>query len=286
MRWEGRERSQNVEDRRGMRGPIVGGSIITVIIGLIITVMNGGDPMKLLQQLLQQPPAQAGRGELAGEPDAPRPDDPLAEFSSVILRDTELVWRELFPKISGGQAYQDAGLVIYDARVDTRGCGSASSQVGPFYCGADGKVYIDLQFFNELQTKFKAPGEFACAYVIAHEVGHHVQNLLGLLEQVQRKQDNQLSVRLELQADFLAGVWAHHAQKKFKILEEGDVESGLNAAKAVGDDTIMKNAGVRPVPDAFTHGTAAQRMRWFALGMKTGDPRRMNDLFELPYEEL
>jgi predicted metalloprotease len=197
-----------------------------------------------------------------------------------------VVWQDLFPKISGGQPYQDAGLVIYDARVDTRGCGSASSSAGPFYCGGDGKVYIDLSFFEELQTKFKAPGEFACAYVIAHEVGHHVQNLLGLLSKVQRQQDNELSVRLELQADFLAGVWAHHAQRKMKILEEGDIESGLNAAKAVGDDTIMKNAGVRPVPDAFTHGTSAQRMRWFTLGLKTGDPSRMNDLFELPYEEL
>lgn len=242
--------------------------------------------MKFLQQQAQQPAANAGNDGQAAQPGAPRPDDAIAEFSSIILRDTEVVWKELFPQISGGQPYREAGLVLFDGRVDTRGCGSASSQVGPFYCGADGKVYIDLAFFNELQTKFKAPGEFACAYVIAHEVGHHVQNLLGLLEQVQRKQDNQLSVRLELQADFLAGVWANHAQKKFNILEEGDIESGLNAAKAVGDDTIMKNAGVRPVPDAFTHGTSAQRMRWFVLGLKTGDASRMNELFELPYEEL
>lgn len=285
MRWEGREKSRNVEDRRGMRGPIVGGSILTVIIGLIITVLSGGDPMQLIQQQLQQAPA-AKVGKGAQEPGAPRPDDTLADFSSTVLRDTELVWRELFPQISGGQPYRDAGLVLYDGRVDTRGCGSAGSSAGPFYCGGDGKVYLDLSFFEELRTKFKAPGEFACAYVIAHEVGHHVQNLLGLLDKVQRQKDNQLLVRLELQADFLAGVWAHHAQRKFDILEEGDIVAGINAAQAVGDDTIMKNAGVRPVPDSFTHGTSAQRKRWFTLGLKTGDPRRMNDLFELPYEEL
>jgi predicted metalloprotease len=165
--------------------------------------------------------------------------------------------------------------------------------VGPFYCGGDSKVYIDLSFFKELQTKFKAPGEFAMAYVIAHEVGHHIQNQIGLLGQVQRKQQqvpqaesNRLLVRLELQADFLAGVWAHHAQRMKGILESGDVESGIRAAAAVGDDTIMKNAGRRVVLDAFTHGSASQRMRWFVLGLETGDLSRMNDTFELPYEEL
>lgn len=283
MRWEGREGSKNVEDRRGMRGPVIGGSIITVIIGLIITIMNGGDPMKLLQQLQQQPAANVGANP--GKPGT-RPDDKLAEFCSVILKDTELVWDRLYPQISGGDEYQHAGLVYYDHRVDTQGCGNASSAAGPFYCGGDGKVYIDLSFFEELRTKFKAPGEFAMAYVIAHEVGHHVQNQLGLLQKVQQRQDNKLLIRLELQADFLAGVWAHHAQKERKILEEGDIESGLKAANAVGDDTIMKNAGIRPVPDSFTHGTSAQRMHWFMLGLKTGDARRMNDLFELPDEEL
>jgi uncharacterized protein len=288
MRWEGRERSQNVDDRRGMKGPAVGGGILVIIVGAIIALLNGANPLGVVmnaQQQIQQQQQQAPVGLEEGER-GPRADDKLAEFCSVVMRDTEKVWEEIFPKLSGGQPYQPATLVLYDARVETRGCGNASSSAGPFYCGGDGGVYIDLSFFNELQTKFKAPGEFACAYVIAHEVGHHVQNLLGMLKQVQRQQDNQMLVRLELQADFLAGVWAHHAQKKFKILEEGDIESGINAAQQVGDDTIMKNAGVRPVPDSFTHGTSQQRMRWFVLGLKTGDPRRMNDLFELPYDEL
>lgn len=291
MRWQGREKSKNVEDRRGLKGPVVGGGLLIVIIGAIFALLNGGNPLQIFQQVGVQLQQQGAAGK-ADPAQGPRPDDKLAEFSSVVFKDTEDVWNRLFPA-TFQQPYKEPGLVLFNGRVETRGCGVASSGVGPFYCGGDGKVYIDLSFFDDLQTKFKAPGEFACAYVIAHEVGHHVQNLLGILGKVQNEQrrlpeveSNRLLVRLELQADFLAGVWAHHAQRMKGILESGDIESGIKAAAAVGDDTIMRNAGRHPVPDAFTHGTSAQRMRWFMLGLETGDPNKMMDLFDLPYESL
>jgi len=292
MRWQGREQSKNVEDRRGMKGPVMGGGLLIVIIGAILALLNGANPLQIFQQVgvqLQQQAPAGGPGDVAN---GPRPDDKLAEFSSVIMKDTEDVWNRIFPA-AFQQPYKEPGLVLFDGRVETRGCGAASSAVGPFYCGGDSKVYIDLSFFNDLQTKFKAPGEFACAYVLAHEVGHHVQNLLGILGKVQNQQrqlpqleSNRLLVRLELQADFLAGVWAHHAQRMKGILESGDIESGINAAGAVGDDTIMRNAGRNPVPDAFTHGTSAQRTRWFLLGLETGDLNKLMDPFDLPYEDL
>jgi predicted metalloprotease len=292
MRWQGREGSKNVEDRRGLKGPVVGVSFLIVIIGAIIALMNGANPLQVVQQVGLEMRQQQGAAGTAQSSTDPRADDALAEFSSVVFKDLEDVWSQVYPK-AFKKPYQEPGLVLYDGHVETRGCGAASSAVGPFYCGGDSKVYIDLSFFKELQTKFKAPGEFAMAYVIAHEVGHHIQNQIGLLGQVQRKQQqvpqaesNRLLVRLELQADFLAGVWAHHAQRMKGILESGDVESGIRAAAAVGDDTIMKNAGRRVVLDAFTHGSASQRMRWFVLGLETGDLSRMNDTFELPYEEL
>ncbi|MBX3421730.1 MAG: zinc metallopeptidase [Pirellulaceae bacterium] len=293
MRWQGREGSKNVEDRRGLRGPVMGGGLLIVIIGAIFALLSGANPLQVMQQVgvqLQQQNA----GQLAddADPHGQRPDDTLAEFSSVVFKDLEDVWNSLFPE-HFNRPYQMPGLVLYDGNVETRGCGVAGSAVGPFYCGGDSKVYIDLSFFNELQTRFKAPGEFACAYVIAHEVGHHVQNQIGWLEKVQREQQtlskvesNRLLVRLELQADFLAGVWAHHAQRMKGILESGDVESGLRAAAAVGDDTIMRNAGQRVVLDAFTHGSSEQRMKWFSLGLRTGDLNHLMDMFELPYDEL
>ncbi len=289
MRWEGREGSDNVDDRRGKGGgaaPVMGGGILVLIIGALITYLSGGNPLEFLVDQAQNQGQQAvGVGQ--GDPQAgPREDEPLFQMSRVILKDTEEVWKRLYPKISRGQPYREPTLVTYDARVKTEGCGNAGAQAGPFYCGADNSVYIDLSFFKELEEKFNAPGEFAFAYVIAHEVGHHVQNQLGLLSQVQRQKSNEMSVRLELQADFLAGVWAHHAQKQYQILEPGDIESGMNAAKQVGDDMIMKNAGVRPVPENFTHGSSAQRVKWFTLGLKTGDPSKMMDLFDLPYEAL
>lgn len=290
MRWEGREGSDNVDDRRGQGGrgaPMVGGGILFLIIGAIITYLAGGDPLNFLMQNAGQQGQQAAvDADVGGRDKGSREDDKQFQFSKVILKDTEIVWGELFPKISGGRPYRPPTLVVYDGRVETRGCGGADSSVGPFYCPADSEVYLDLSFFEELSEKFHAPGDLARAYVIAHEVGHHVQNELNILLPTQRTQDNEQSVRLELQADFLAGVWAHHAQKKFNSLEPDDIKSGLNAAKQVGDDTIMKNAGVRPRPERFTHGTADQRARWFGLGLKTGDPRRMNDLFDLPYDQL
>lgn len=286
MRWQGRESSTNVEDRRGMRkaAPMMGGGLLFIVIGALITYLMGGNPAQFVQQQVEQQKQQAAQVEQLA--DGPREDEPLFQMSSVVLRDTEVVWQKLFPTIANGRPYNKPKMVIYDANVETRGCGEATSAAGPFYCGADDTVYIDLAFFKELRTRFKAPGEFACAYVIAHEVGHHVQNELGLLREVQMQRDNKTLVRLELQADFLAGVWAHHAHKQFQILEPGDIESGINAAKQVGDDTIMKNAGIRPVPDSFTHGTSEQRMRWFVYGLKTGEPHRMNECFDLPYEQL
>jgi uncharacterized protein len=201
------------------------------------------------------------------------------------------VWNEMFRK-QLGKDYPEPQLVLFSGS-DRSGCGFASAATGPFYCPNDQRVYIDLQFFNELETRFKAAGDFAQAYVIAHEVGHHIQNQLGILNQLHSKQGrvseteyNQMSVRVELQADFLAGVWAHHAQKMKNILEPGDLEEALGAAQAVGDDTLQKRGQGHVVPDSFTHGTSAQRARWFRLGFETGDLARMKDLFNLSYSQL
>ncbi len=253
MRWEGREESENVRDRR--RSPVsggmaVGGGLGMLILALIIAFM-GGDPRALLEQAGPQPQA-AGGGEVAVSPQDEakfKAQEPLVRFVKVVLKDTEDVWTHLSPEI--GQMvknrqfqYKKPSLEIFNGSTTSR-CGAASSAVGPFYCPADETVYIDLDFFTELQQRFKAPGDFAMAYVIAHEVGHHVQNQVGLSAQVQRKQaslsqaeGNQWSVRLELQADYLAGVWAHHAQKMKDILERGDLEEALNAASRIGDDVL------------------------------------------------
>ena len=295
MRWQGRAGSSNVEDRRGMKGPAMvgGGGLAIIVIGAIIAFLNGQPPQQIAQQVgerLQQQQAQQGAGPdnevLIAE------QQELEDFSRVVLKDTEDVWNELFPRLVG-KAYQEPKLVLYDGNVSTQGCGSATSAVGPFYCPADLKVYLDLSFFDQLKTQFRAPGDFACAYVIAHEVGHHVQNLLGLSLDVQRKQAqmsqkdaNQLSVRLELQADFLAGVWAHHANKTKQILEEGDIAEAINAAQQIGDDTLQREQTGRVVPDAFTHGTAKQRIYWFTRGIKSGDLQDLQLPFELDYDEL
>lgn len=273
MKWQGRRQSSNVEDRRSMGGPrmAVGGGAGLLIL-VVIVILLGGNPQALLQGLPQGPGGPAG----GGGPVASTPEDEArAEFVSVVLADTEDVWRELFA--SRGDAYVEPSLVLFRDGVRS-GCGMAGSEVGPFYCPADSKVYIDLGFFDELAGRFDAPGDFAQAYVIAHEVGHHVQHLMGITEQVERQRGrlseaemNELSVRLELQADFLAGVWAHHAQQTKGILEPGDIEEGLGAASAVGDDTIQRRTQGRVVPDSFTHGTAEQRVRWFRRGFQTGD---------------
>ena len=280
MRWEGRRESGNVDDRRrgfGRGGAALGGGGALII--LVIALLSGGDPSALLRQL----DPGSSRAPSAGQ-------DELKRFVAVVLADTEDVWHEQFKK--QGRSYREPKLVLFSGRVDTA-CGFAGSAVGPFYCPPDDHGYIDLEFFEELRARFQAPGDFAQAYVVAHEVGHHVQKLLGISDKVhaQRRklpeaEANKLSVRQELQADFLAGVWAHHAQKTKKILEPGDVDEALRAANAIGDDRLQRQAKGTVVPDSFTHGTSAQRMRWFRLGLETGDFQRREELFTLPYEKL
>ncbi len=269
MRWEGRRRSENVEDRRGLgggRGIALGGGLGTLVL-VVVIVLLGGDPMQFLQQ-------QGGSSGPAVEAPSSPEDERAVAFVQAVLGTTEDVWNEEFSRM--GRTYQEPKLVLFSGGVQS-GCGFAGSQVGPFYCPADRTVYIDLTFFRELHQRFGAPGDFAQAYVIAHEVGHHVQNLLGISTQVHQAQQrvgkaeaNELSVRLELQADFLAGMWARKSQQKFRdFLEEGDLEEAFNAARAIGDDTLQKQAQGHVVPDSFTHGTSAQRMRWFKKGLQS-----------------
>ncbi len=239
------------------------GGIGSVIV-LVLALLMGADPMALLQQNAPQ-----GQGVVNPA------EEERKEFVSVVLADTEAVWHKLFNRM--GRTYDEPKLVLFRGRVESA-CGLASSAVGPFYCPADRNVYVDLEFFEELQRRFGAPGDFAQAYVIAHEVGHHVQNLLGTSDRVHQQHGrlskaeyNQLSVRLELQADFLAGVWAHHASRMRNMLEEGDIEEAIRAAEAIGDDRLQKRAQGYVVPDSFTHGTSAQRARWFRRGFESGD---------------
>ncbi len=292
MRWEGRRESENVRDRRAMSPAAVGGGGLVVIIALILAMVFGGNPQQFLQQLENQ----GGPGGAAVAPAEVNPEEEqLAKFVKVVLADTEDVWNDLFPKLIG-KPYQEPTLDLFRNGTDSA-CGRASSAVGPFYCPGDNTVYLDLGFFEEMKTKFKAPGDFACAYVIAHEVGHHVQNLLGLSSEVSALQAKaeragdpveakRLSVRLELQADLLAGVWAHHAHQSKQILESGDIAEAINAAQAIGDDTLQRQTQGRVVPDAFTHGSSAQRIRWFTHGLKSGNLEDIQLLFETPYEEL
>jgi len=271
MRWNDRRLSDNVEDRRGgggMRTLGVGGGIGGVII-VVLALLFNRNPQQVLQQVQQ------GSGGTAQSEKVTASSDENARFASTVLADTEDVWTKLFNDMH--KHYRDPGMVIY-SDIDQSGCGSAQAAMGPFYCPADEKVYLDLSFFNEMEQRFHVVGDFAMAYVIAHEVGHHVQNLLGITKKMDamrsrlsEEEYNKLSVKLELQADFLAGVWAHHAQKMQNILEEGDIEEALNAASAVGDDKLQKAAQGYVVPDAFTHGTSAQRMRWFKKGFESGD---------------
>ncbi|MGC8642282.1 MAG: KPN_02809 family neutral zinc metallopeptidase [Isosphaeraceae bacterium] len=276
MRWQNEEQSENVEDRRGMSpGPLaIGGGIGTVVIVLLVSLITGADPRALLQQVARvQPPA---RQRQAGPVNARPEEERQAKLVGATLHMTEDVWSDIFAQ--AGKRYEKPKLVLFRHQVQTEGCGFADTAVGPFYCPGDHKVYIDLAFYEELARRFKAPGEFAQAYVIAHEVGHHVQNLLGISERVSslqrranRIEANQLSVRLELQADYLAGVWANHAEKMKHILEEGDIEAALNAAARIGDDALQKQARGYVVPDSFTHGTSAQRVKWFRKGLVSGD---------------
>lgn len=279
MDWGNGRRSTNVEDRRGMRvsTPLVGGGIGTIVLALLVAFL-GGDPSVVLQQGAdnRSQPAPVDQPQVKG----PSTRDEMADFVSVVLADTEDTWKELFRQ-SGG-TYVEPKLVLFSDAVKSA-CGRASSAVGPFYCPSDQKVYIDLAFYRDLQTKYNAPGDFAQAYVVAHEVGHHVQNLLGVSDKVRslqsrasRTEANQLSVRLELQADCFAGVWGHHAQRSRQILEQGDVEEALNAASSIGDDRLQGQSKGSVSPESFTHGSSEQRVRWFKRGLETGDPEQCN----------
>ncbi len=272
MRWQGMRKSDNVEDRRGIGGKqlAVGGGLGGLVIALLFMLL-GGNPDEVLQNI-QSGPAETAAA--SGQPLSEK-DKEMGDFVSVILADTESVWDDVFSQ--AGKTYERPKLVLFSGQTSS-GCGFASAASGPFYCPGDGRVYLDLDFFAEMQRKLGAPGDFALAYVIAHEVGHHVQNQLGVSERVMSQQRrlsevefNRLMVRMELQADFLAGVWAHYAQRTRGFIEEGDIEEGMNAASAVGDDRIMRQSQGYVVPDAFTHGTSEQRVRWFTLGFKTGD---------------
>ncbi|HEX5816113.1 MAG TPA: neutral zinc metallopeptidase [Methylomirabilota bacterium] len=274
MRWAGGRRSRNIEDRRGMGVPlgVVGGGLGTVVV-LLLALFFGLDPGAILS---------TGDPELSVPSGAPpstsAPADRQADFVSVVLADTEDTWAVLFREMN--REYIPPKLVLFRTAAQSA-CGLAGSAVGPFYCPSDRRVYLDLDFFRELGERFRAPGDFAQAYVIAHEVGHHVQALLGITERVAvmqqrtpRREANALSVRVELQADCLAGVWAYHANESRQLLEEGDVEEGLRAAAAIGDDRLQRQAQGQVTPDSFTHGTSAQRSRWFKRGFDTGEMRR------------
>ncbi len=283
MQWLGRRGSTNVEDRRGMSGGglAAGGGIVGVIVYLIYSFLGGGDVDP--SQIPQLSPQTNNSRTLS--PEEQKEDDNRAEFVKVVLADTEDVWNKLFQE--NGSQYQEPILVLFRDAVQSA-CGSASAASGPFYCPGDNKLYIDLSFYQDLQQKLNAPGDFAMAYVVAHEVGHHIQNLNGTAEKMQRLRSrvneteaNRYSVMMELQADFLAGVWAHHAQKMKNILDEGDIDEALNAANAIGDDRLQKQSTGQVVPDAFTHGTSAQRMYWFKKGYTTGDIKQ-GDTFSDP----
>ena len=275
MRWRGERESENVEDRRGMSGGgriAIGGGLGTLVI-IVLALLFGVDPQRLLQQIPTDTPPPASSGSRSSNPE----EEELKKFVSVVLGKTEDVWQDIFQK--SGKQYREPTLVLFTDQVQSA-CGMGSAASGPFYCPGDQKVYIDLSFYEELRRRFRSPGDFAQAYVIAHEVGHHVQKLLGISDRVDAMQQrmsevdaNKLSVRLELQADFFAGVFARYVQKQ-GLLEEGDIEEALTAASAIGDDAIQRQTSGQVVPDSFTHGTSEQRLRWFRKGFDTGDIRQ------------
>ncbi len=273
MRWRGQRESENIEDRRGMSrgGMAIGGGLGSIVV-LIIALLLGADP----RQLLEQAPVDQVPGTETSRQTNPEEEE-LKSFTRVVLASTEDVWTDIFRQAGGN--YRQPTLVLFTDQVSSA-CGQAGASVGPFYCPGDEKLYLDFSFFRDLQSRFRAPGDFAQAYVIAHEVGHHVQRLLGTMDRVNTAQRqrgeaeaNALSVRLELQADFLAGVWAHYAQRK-GLLEQGDIEEALGAASAVGDDRLQRAAQGYVVPDSFTHGSSEQRVRWFRHGLESGDIRQ------------
>ena len=281
MLWKGRRESTNVEDRRGIGGGglAVGGGLGGIVL-LVVALLFGVDPRQLMEQ---QPAGGPSAGTQTSRSANPQEEE-LKQFTTVVLAETEDVWNDIFRQ--NGRQYREPTLVLFTEQVRSA-CGNASAAVGPFYCPGDQKVYIDLTFFRELHSKFRAPGDFAQAYVIAHEIGHHVQQLLGTSGKVSamqaragEAQANQLSVRLELQADFYAGVWAHYAQKR-GIIQPGDFEEALRAASAIGDDKLQRESQGYVVPDSFTHGSSEQRARWFRRGLETGDIRQ-GDTFNTP----
>jgi len=284
MRWEGNRQSDNVEDRRS--GGFAGGGrrlgIGSIAIALVASYFLGVNPMTVLNILGGgQPPDTA-----SAPAQRPPADDRMAQFVSTVLADTEDVWKDVFAQ--GGASYQDPKLVLFRGATPTA-CGQGQAAMGPFYCPPDRKVYIDLDFYETLQNRLGAPGDFAQAYVIAHEVGHHVQNLLGITQRMEQARErvsqveyNALSVRLELQADCLAGVWAHHAQASRQLLEQGDVEEAMNAAAKIGDDALQRAGGGAVVPESFTHGSSAQRQRWFSTGLQYGSVKRCDTFAARP----
>lgn len=288
MNLNGRRSSNNVDDRRGrggMGGKIAGGGIVGLIIAAVVTWLSGGNPLSVISGAMSSD--QFGQTEQTYQPTAE--DQELEDFSRRILAGTEDVWTKLFRE--QGLEYESPTMVLYDGTT-TSACGGADASVGPFYCSADRSLYIDLSFFRNMRSTLGADGDFAYAYVIAHEVGHHVQNLLGTLQKAHSAMNrtneteaNQLSVRLELQADFLAGVWAHHDNEMFGSIEPGDIDEALDAAQKIGDDYLQQKARGYVVPESFSHGTGEQRHRWLNLGLQTGDLSR-GDTFSPRYENL
>jgi hypothetical protein len=291
MRWEGRDESKNVEDRRGSAMPVAGmagGGLLFLIFTIVISMLLGSNPRQLIEQAGQQQQSQQNRMPPSAENDK---DANLKKFVGVVLKDNEDIWTKLFREKLNAR-YEEPKLVIFSGAVRSA-CGEATAAVGPFYCPGDKNVYLDFDFFRTMEKDLGARGEFAMAFVIAHEVGHHVQNQLGLSMKIQRMQSqasqeeaNQLSVRLELQADYLAGVWAHHAQQMKGILERGDIGDAINTAQRIGDDVLQKRATGRIREAAFTHGSAAAREYWFTQGLKSGDLEGMMKTFELPFSQL
>lgn len=275
MQWQSGRRSDNVEDRRGMpTGGVAVGGVGTILLALVVAFL-GGDPTVVLQ-------SGTNPGSYGSYPQvSPANADATADFMATVLADTEDTWKAIFQSKLGA-AYREPSLVLY-MRATQSACGLGKAAMGPFYCPADQKVYLDLSFFEDLKNRHQAPGDFAQAYVVAHEIGHHVQNLLGISDQVRQMQQrmrpadaNDLSVRLELQADCLAGIWAHQAQLARNVLEEGDIEEALNAASQIGDDRLQMQAQGYVTPDSFTHGSAKQRTTWFYRGIETGDLAQCN----------
>ncbi|MDH3612550.1 MAG: zinc metallopeptidase [Gammaproteobacteria bacterium] len=275
MKWRGGRRSSNIEDRRGVkpRSGLVGGGLGTIVI-ILAALYFGVDPSFLIEGMQSSNVSPSSTGTSLSAEDLK--NDPLADMVAVVIGDTEEVWHALFADM--GRRYEEPTLVLFTGATRSA-CGTGQAAMGPFYCPADRKAYIDLSFYDDMRTRYRAPGDFAQAYVIAHEIGHHVQNLLGISSEVRRMQSrtskadgNRLSVKLELQADCLAGVWANRADKVRNILEAGDVDEALNAASAIGDDRLQKQGRGTVVPESFTHGTSEQRQRWFKTGLSSGNP--------------